>query len=224
MTIAFNFNEFKKDINNIVEYSYGFLEGVQSGKQQFMQNLAIDTVEALKQFIDSNARTDPKLLSHMYEWYMSGTAEARLFDFHHVVDPFGITITSSFSQSRSIQSGSNEPFYNKAKIMELGQAVVVKPKKAQALSFVVDGNEVFTKNPVIIRNPGGAEAKGGFEHTIDSFFNSYFRQSFMRTTGIADYLENPVDYKLNMPAGKSYGKPAGIATGQRWISKAGKVL
>ncbi|CAB4242180.1 hypothetical protein UFOVP222_38 [uncultured Caudovirales phage] len=224
MTIAFNFNELRKDLTNIVEYSYGFLDGIHLGKEQFMHNLGIDTVEALKEFIDSNARTDPSLLSHMYEWYLSGTPEARLFDFRHTVTPAGITIASSFSQSRSIQSGSNEPFYNKAKVMELGQAVVVKPKNAQALSFVVDGNEVFTKSPVIIRNPGGALAKGGFEHTIKTFFESYFKQSFMRTTGIASYLENPIDYKLNMPAGKRSGKPAGITTGERWIAKAGKAV
>jgi hypothetical protein len=224
IAMTFNTNNFRKEMLNIVEYSFGFLEGLELGKDKFMHNLGIDTVEALKQFIDSNARVDPKLLSHMYEWYMVGTPEARLFDFHHVVSPAGLTITSSFSQSRSVQSGSKEPFYNKAKIMELGQAVTIKPKNAQALSFVIDGNEIFTKNEVVVRNPGGSAAKGGFEHAIKTFFESYFRQSFMRTSGIASYLENPRDYKLNMPEGKRSGKPAGVRTGERWIAKAGEII
>ena len=224
MIIDFNSTEFKKDMDNIAKYSIGFLEGLELGKSEFMHNLGLDTIEVLKQFIDSNARTDPRLLSHMYEWYMSGSPEGRLYDFHHIVDPMGLTITSSFSQSRVVQSGSNEPFYNKAKIMELGQAVVIKPKNSQVLSFVIDGNEVFSKTPIVVRNPGGAEAKGGFEKTIKMFFDNYFKQSFMRTTGIAAYLEQPVDYKLNMRSGKNYGKPVGITTGERWIAKAGKVI
>jgi hypothetical protein len=224
LVVSFNPEILKKDILNIVEYSYGFLEGLELGKPEFMHNLGLDTIEALKEFIDSNARTDPKLLSHMYEWYMSGTAEGRLFDFHHLVTEAGLTITSSISQSKSIQAGSTEPFYDKARIMELGQTVVIKPKNAQALAFIVDGNEVFTKNSVVVRNPGGSEAKGGFQHTINMFFETYFRQSFMRTTGIAAYLEKPIDYKLNMPSGKIYGKPAGITTGERWISRAGRTI
>jgi hypothetical protein len=224
LVISFNPDILKKDLSNIVKYSYGFLEGLELGKSEFMHNLGLDTIQVLKEFIDSNAKVDPKLLSHMYEWYLAGTPEGRLFEFHHTVTPAGLTITSSFSQSKSIQSGSKEPFYNKAKIMELGQTVIIKPKNAQALSFVVDGNEVFTKNPVVVKNPGGAEAKGGFQHTINMFFETYFRQSFMRTTGIAAYLEQPIDYKLNMPSGKVYGKSAGVTTGKRWISKAGRTL
>jgi hypothetical protein len=222
--MTFNTDMFKKEMLNIVEYSVGFLEGLELGKSKFMHNLGIDTVEALKEFVDSNARVDPKLLSHMYEWQMNGSSEARLFSFHHTVSASGLTISSSFSQSRSIQSGSKEPFYNKAKIMELGQSVRIKPKNSQTLNFVIDGNEIFTKNEVTVRNPGGAAAKGGFEHTIKNFFEKYFRQSFMRTTGIAEYLENPIDYKLNMPAGKRSGKPAGLTAGSRWISKAGAII
>ena len=57
--------EFKKDMNNIVGYSMGFLEGVNGGKKIFLSNLGKATIERLKEFIDSYARTDPQMLHHI---------------------------------------------------------------------------------------------------------------------------------------------------------------
>ena len=37
MRAVFNSNQFKKEMNNIVNYSVGFLEGVQKGKTVFLK-------------------------------------------------------------------------------------------------------------------------------------------------------------------------------------------
>lgn len=221
MITTFNSNQFKKDMNNIVNYSIGFIEGVQRGKTVFLKTLGLETVEIMKEFIDSNARVNPEMLHHIYEWNLTGSPEARLYDISYTVSNLGLSFKSSFSQSKSIKDGSRTPFYDKARIMENGIPVTIRPKTAQVLAFDDNGETVFTKGPVEVLNPGGTEVEGGFEKTFDMFFNRYFSQAFLRTSGIARYLENPQVYKKNMPEGKRVGKSKGISTGYRWIANAG---
>lgn len=213
--------QFKKDMNNIVNYSIGFLEGAQRGKTIFLKTLGMETVELMKEFIDSNARVNPQMLHHVYEWTMTGSPEARLYNISYTTSNLGLSFRSSFSQSKSIKDGSRTPFYDKARIMEEGIPVTIRPKVAQVLAFEDNGETVFTRGPVQVLNPGGTEVEGGFEKVFDMFFNKYFSQAFLRTSGIARYLENPQVYKKDMPAGKRMGKSKGLSTGYRWIANAG---
>lgn len=221
MRTVFNSNQFKKEMNNIVKYSVGFLEGVQKGKTVFLKTLGLETVELMKQFIDSNARVNPDMLHHIYEWNQTGSPSARLYDIDYTVSNLGLSFRSSFSQSSSIKDGSRTPFYDKARIMEEGIPVTIRPKVAQALVFDQNGETVFTKNEVKVDNPGGIEVQGGFERTMDMFFNRYFSQAFLRVSGVARYLENPDVYKKDMQAGKKMGRTKGLSTGYRWIANAG---
>jgi hypothetical protein len=105
--------------------------------------------------------------------------------------------------------------------MEEGIPVIIRPKVAQALAFEDNGETVFTKNEVRVDNPGGTEVQGGFEKVFDMFFNRYFSQAFLRVSGIAKYLENPIVYRKDMAAGKKLGRSKGLSTGYRWIANAG---
>ena len=221
MRAVFNSNQFKKEMNNIVDYSIGFLEGVQRGKTVFLKTVGMETVELMKEFIDSNARVNPSMLHHIYEWNQTGSPSARLYDISYTTSNIGLSFRSSFSQSTSIKNGSRTPFYDKARIMEEGIPVTIRPRTAQVLAFEENGETVFTQGPVEILNPGGTEVQGGFEKTFDMFFNRYFSQAFLRVSGIAQYLENPQVYKKNLQAGKKVGKTKGISTGYRWIANAG---
>lgn len=221
MKTVFDSKSFKKDMNNIMNYSIGFLEGVHRGKNQFLHSVGIETIEILKEFIDSNARINPEILHHVYEWNLAGSPSARLYDLNYTVSGLGLSIKSSFRQSTVVKAGSSVPFYDKANIIENGIPVVIKPKKAKALRFEQDGQEVFSKAPITVDNPGGSAAEKGFEKTIDIFFNRYFTQAFLKTSGIGKYLSNPEVYKKNLNAGKRSGKSKGIETGYRWIANAG---
>lgn len=221
MIATFNSKQFKKDMNNIVNYSIGFLEGVQKGKTVFLKSLGMETVEIMKEFIDSNARVNPDMLHHVYEWQQTGSPSARLFDISYTTSNLGLSFRSSFSQSTSVKNGSRTPFYDKARIMEEGIPVTIRPRVAQALAFEQDGETVFTKNEVRVENPGGDAVQGGFEKTFDLFFNRYFSQAFLRVSGVARYLENPEVYRKDMAAGKRVGKSKGLSTGYRWIANAG---
>ena len=221
MRAVFNSMQFKKDISNIVDYSVGFLEGIHRGKTVFLKTLGLETVELMKEFIDSNARVNPEMLHHIYEWHQTGSPSARLYDISYTTSQLGLSFKSSFSQSTSIKNGSRTPFYDKARIMEEGIPVTIRPRLAQVLAFEDNGEMVFTKNEVRVDNPGGTAVEGGFEKVFDMFFNRYFSQAFLRVSGVAKYLENPIVYKKDMPAGKRMGRSKGISTGYRWIANAG---
>lgn len=220
MRVITNTDSFTKKMNNIVNYSLGFIEGIQNGKIIFLNNLGQETIEVLKKYIDTNARMNPRLLHHVYEWYRVGSPSARLFDIQYTISNVGLSFNSTFSQSQSIANGATEPFYNKASIMETGQTITIKPKNSKVLAFEIDGEPVFTQNSVTINNPGG-NIQGEFERVFDSFFNNYFKQSFLNASGIFQYLENPVVYKKNLSKGARMGKNVGYQTGYRWIANAG---
>lgn len=224
MKVDFDSKAFVKDMMNILDYSVGYLEGIHKGKKDFLDSVGTNTVEVLKQYLDSMARIDPAMLQHVYEWNQTGSPDARLFDITYTVSNLGLSLKSTFRQSSSIKSGSNVPFYDKARIMEDGVPVVIRPKNASVLTFDDNGEQVFTRKPISVDRPGGKEAQGGYQSAFDSFFRSYFSQAFLRSSGMAKYLESPKAYKNNMLAGKSGGKSAGVAVGYRWILEAGAMI
>lgn len=220
MKVVYNTKAFMKEMNNLLDYSAGFIEGIERGKYEFMSGLGATTVEVLKQYIDSHARANPDMLHHIYEWYEVGSPAARLFDIQYTVSALGISFVGTLSQSRSIKNGSRSPFYDKASIIENGIPVVIRPTNAQALVFEEDGEQVFVKTPVRVDSPGGTAAQGGFEKVLDSFFKRYFTQAFLQSSGILSYLQNPTDFKRNFNAGKRTGRSKGLEVGRRWIINA----
>jgi hypothetical protein len=220
MRVITNSKQFELQMNNIVKYSMGFLDGVERGKTVFLKNLGAGTIQALAAYVDVSAKGNPRALHHVYEWYQTGSPSARLFDLDYTVSNLGLSITSTFKQSRTLKEDSNEPFYNKASIMERGVPITITPKRSSVLVFEQGGNTIFTKNPITVRNPGGDEVQGSFEKTVDEFILRYFKQSFLRASGIYDYIKKPVLYKTNIKAGSKLGKSKGISTGFKWIANA----
>jgi hypothetical protein len=218
-------SQFNRDMNNIIKYSMGFLEGAQAGKNIFLAKLGGNVCEIVKEFIDTNAKLNPAMLHHVYEWYQVGSPSARLYDITYTVSNLGLSLRSTFRQSASIKNGSKVPFYDKARIMEQGIPVTIRPVSAKALAFTDDnGEQVFTKQPVRVSDPGGPQVQGSFQKVFDSFFSLYMSQSFLMSSGVAKYLSEPMAYKKDFPLGKRTGKGAGISAGYRWIVGAGDRL
>ena len=220
MIVRTNTASFNKEMNNIVQYAFGFLDGVQKGKKVFLQNLGVGTIQAMAQYVDVSARGNPAALHHVYEWSQTGSPSARLFDINYTVSNLGLSINSTFRQSRTVRQDSHTPFYNKAKIMEEGIPVTIKPKKSSVLVFTEEGETVFTKSPIVVRNPGGDRVQGSFERTMDEFILRYFKQSFLRASGIYNYINKPTVFKKNIKAGSRVGKSKGVETGFKWIANA----
>ena len=222
LKVVMDSRQFQREINNIVNYSTGFLEGVQKGKAELYMSLAPKISEMASQFIDANAKMSPELLHHVYEWEKVGSPAARLFDIDYTISGAGITFTSSLKQSSSIKQGSNVPFYNKATIMEQGVGVTIKPKKASVLRFEIDGQEVYTSQEVRVENPGG-QTQGQFDKVISNFFGVYFRQSFLNSSGLLKYFKYPQVYSKNLGSAKRGGRSLGIKTGYQWVANAGRI-
>jgi hypothetical protein len=218
--VSIQTNNFEKELLNIANYSMGFLEGAQKGKKVFLDNLGRGVIYALGQYVDVEARANKEALHHVYEWYQTGSPQARLFDITYTVSNLGLSLNSTFRQSRTLQQDATTPFYNKAKIMEDGIPVVIRPKKNSVLRFYEGGETVFTSKPVTVRNPGGNQVEGSFERIFDEFMRRYFTQAFLRASGISDYISNPIIYKKNIAAGAKQGRPKGVSTGYKWITNA----
>ena len=224
MKVKFDDTQFLKEMNNVIDYSFGFLEGIQAGKRAFLDNIGKGSVEVMKEFVDSMARVDQQLLHHVYEWNQTGSPNARLFDISYTVSNLGLSLKSTFRQSTSIKAGSKVPFFNKAKLMEDCVPVRIVAKQAEVLSFIDDdGTEVFTKKPIYVENPGGEMVQGSFERVLDMFINNYFSQSFLNSSGILDKLKDTSIYKKNLSSGAKLGKSRGKEIGYRWIVNAGVV-
>jgi hypothetical protein len=208
---------FEKQMNNIVNYSMGFIDGVQKGKTEFLKALGQATITSMGQYVDAQARSNPAALHHIYEWNKTGSPSARLFDLDYTISNLGLSIRGTFTQSETLKKGSTVPFYDKAKIMENGVPVTIRPKK-RVLAFTIDNEEIFTSNDVTVTNPGGTEVQGSFLKTIDEFMLFYFKQSFLRASGIYNYIENPTVFKKDIKQGSRLGKNKGIQTGFRWIA------
>lgn len=211
---------FTKQLQNIVDYSIGFLDGAQKGKSIFLNNLGHGVLEALYQYIDMSARSNPRALHHIYEWSKVGSPSARLYNLNYTVSNLGLSIRSNFTQSTSMSKGSTTAFYNKAKIMEEGIPVKIAPVKSDVLAFEINGETVFTKKEVSVENPGGTEVVGSFEKTVDEFMLKYFKQSFLRASGLYEYINKPTLYKKEFAAGSRMGKGKGVETGFKWIVNA----
>ena len=220
MRVSLESKGFEQQMQNIVQYSMGFLDGVKKGKKAFLDNLGQGTIQALALYVDSSARGNPTALHHVYEWYQTGSPSARLFDLDYTVSNNGLTFSSKFKQSRTLKEDSNEPFYNKAYIMENGIPVTITPKRSSVLVFEEGGNTVFVKGSVTVRNPGGNNVERGFERTIDEFMLTYFKQSFLRASGIYEYINKPVLYKKHLKSGSKNGRSKGIDVGYKWIANA----
>ena len=220
MIVKMNSKSFEMQMNNIVNYSFGFLEGVQKGKKIFLDRLGKGVIQALAQYVDVEARSNPKALHHVYEWNQTGSPTSRLFDLNYTVSNLGLSINSTFRQSRSVSENMTAPFYNKAKIMENGIPVTISPTRSQVLKFSGPNGDVFTKKPIKVDSPGGDAVFGSFESTVDIFISRYFKQSFLRASGLYDYIKKPVLYKKNFAAGSKLGKSKGIDTGFKWIVNA----
>jgi hypothetical protein len=222
--IRFDDRAFIKDMNNLVQYSLGYIDGIRMGRDKFLELVGKRVSVILGHFIDSNARMNPAALHHVYEWYQTGNADARLFEISSIASGSMIEFGSTFTQSKTIKEGSKVPFFDKATIMENGTPVTIRTKTSDVLVFDDNGQEVFTKQDIYVENPGGQEVIGEYEKTFRLFFESYFSQAFLQQTGLGAYLSTPTEYSKNFYNGIKSGYQTGLKTGYNWIIEAGVSL
>ena len=217
--ISIDMTQFNKTMNEAIEYSRGFLAGAESNVVVFNQQLAEVIKEAFYKYLDSTARLDPDRLHHMYEWGQVGVDKARLFKIEAFSGRQSIRFVTEFMQSTSVSPTANEPFVNKAEVMESGTTVTVSPSSGGVLAFTGDdGDTVFTTEEVTITNPGGNVA-GQFGAVARDFFTNYLDQALLKEL-IKD-METPDEFTRGWGKGMNYSK--GMKQGQRYMTVKGGV-
>ena len=106
--------------------------------------------------------------------------------------------------------------------MEEGIPVVINETEAEALFFVIDGEEFFRTGPIFIANPGGSATRGSFVKAFNEFYSLYFNQVYLKSIGFYKHFSNPTEYSkyfknaIKTKSARSLGKSAALS----WIQKA----
>lgn len=219
LTVNINDLDLKMVMKNTVNYSYGFLEGIDIEKIQYNRFLGGFTVEALGKYIDSKARMNKQALHHVYEWDKVGSENARLFRFNVNANKYTINISGDFLPSKTKRAKSSEPFINKASVMESGISVVIEPKKSEVLAFEDNGELVFTTKAIRVEHPGGDEVSGSFGRVVDEFFNVYYTNYILNAL-MAD-MQTASEFIKYFNRGST--RLLGIKAGREYLSVTGMV-
>lgn len=221
--VKFDTTSFSKILNNSVQYSNGFIEGIQLEKIIFNRFLGGYTVAALEKYIDARAKMNPQELHHVYEWNNIGNPNSRLFKFTVKATQNAITINGFFLQSKTANSENGEVFRDKANVMENQIAITITPKQSPVLIFEDNGETVFTTNSIFIEHPGGDAVANSFGNTIDTFFNSYFTSALLAP--IMKDLQSANEYISSFRAGAyGGGKSLGVRAGRKYLDISGVVI
>jgi len=185
-------------ISAAIYYQASVVSKVTTNKQfqSKFQSILFNQIEKdFGNYIDSQARMNPKTLHHVYEWKKVGVPSSRLFDLK-VANTSGLSfkIVSNFKPSKSMVptsfGKSRHVFTSKASVMEAGNPVVIRPRSAERLVFEIDGFVVRMPKgkSVTVKRPGGGKATGRFKIAYAQFFtgnlvnlsikNSRFQQIF----------------------------------------------
>ena len=214
-----NNKELNKKLNNVVQYSSGFFEGVEMERIQFNRILGGYTAEALGYYIDSKARSNPGAFHHIYEWNQVGNKDSRLFSFNVNATKNNISFLGKFLSSKSVSENSSQPFTDKANIMENKIAITIEPKNSDVLVFENDGELVFTASSVYIANPGGDEVAGSFGAVVDEFFSAYFTNSVLAP--VVKDLESIKEFTDKFSQGAKSGRSVGVSAGRKYMTIKG---
>jgi hypothetical protein len=224
MKVKFNVKEFSDTITNIVDYSLGFIEEAKRNESRLAKGVAELSIEAFYDYLDGLSRSHPGMLHHVYEWGQVGDPFGRLYELTANIGGKSVTITADFLTSESVSDNSNEPFYNKAEIMEEGIPVVIKERDAEALFFTVGSEEFFRIGPIVIANPGGSSTRGSFVQAFNDFYGNYFEDVFLSAIRFYDHFRDANEYKrfIRTAAKSKSAYTLGKGAGLSWIEKAPK--
>lgn len=213
MTIMIDTSELEMILKNTAQYCEGFIAGGEAGLPILLAKIGEAVTEALGLWMDSMAAGNHAALHHVYEWYQTGSAGARLFNYDFAVGGNTIVFTGETQASSSIPNGSRVPFYNKADVMESGQSVTISPVNVTYLHW----DDVFTPNDVFVAHPGGAATVGSWARYTDKFFTEYVSQGLLAAM-LAD-LGTADEFTASFAAGAlGGGFGAGTSAGEKWIT------
>ena len=220
ISVNFNAKKMVKTINNIINYSDGYIQETKKNEAKIANKIAKISVNVFYQYLDGLARMHPDMLHHVYEWGEVGNPGSRLYKLKTISMGKSVGVGAQLLNSNSIKEGSTEPFYDKASIMEYGESVTVTEKEAESLFFEIDGVEYFRKGPITIANPGGEAVRGSFVRAFNEFYSNYFSEVYLRSIGLYKQLKEAKEYKKNVAVASKSVNPRllGKNSAMQWVA------
>lgn len=219
----FNAMDLNKTLENTIDYSIGFMRGVELEKIFFNERLSDFVIDALNKYIDAKARSNPAALHHVYEWDNVGNPSARLFSFSAKSTNSLIVFNGTLKKSTSVSKGSKEPFENKAQVMENSITVTIEPKTSDVLVFDYNNETIFTSKTITIDDPGGPFVAGSFAKTVEEFFNNFLTSSLLRPYFIDLATANEFTQSFGSVKGTG-ARSSGIKAGKNYLRVTGSVV
>jgi hypothetical protein len=160
-------------------------------------------------FIDSQARTKPKSLHHVYEWDKTGKVDARLFKLNRI-DSTGLSFRINYEfklskasvPTKNRQQKSRYVFANKASIMEKGMPIIIRPKSAERLVFEIDGEVVFMPKgkSVTVNSPGGRASTNQFDLAYSRYFSGPLVSNSIKMSGFQNLFGSKFEKAMKVPS------------------------
>ena len=157
-------------------------------------------------YIDSQARTKPKSLHHVYEWSKPGNPSSRLFDLNFI-ESSGLSFKLDYQMlpSKSYvpnkKGGKRYKFVEKASVMESGMPVTIAPRSSKRLVFEVNGITVFMPKgaSVVVKSPGGKASTNQFKLAYSKFFSGQLVNESLKKSGFQKIFSGGINRSLEVP-------------------------
>jgi hypothetical protein len=172
--MAFDSGKFMDKVSALAMYDSSLLQNLYNdpmNKQKINRGAALLLKNYFNQYLDSKARQDHMSYHHVYEFDMTGNDNGRLFK--AIVNNTGdgsAVITYSFTSAKN-PNREGYPFPNKAEVMEAGETIIIRPKRAKYLHYELSDGRFIKSEQSIVTQPGGPRVGGNFEKTFKNFMS-----------------------------------------------------
>lgn len=176
-----------------------------SFKENFRKIVYTQIEKDFGAYIDSQARSKPKSFHHVYEWKKAGDSKSRLFKLNQL-NSAGISfkINFEFIQSKSAVPNKYKKKYvfrEKARVMELGNPIVISPKNANRIVFEGMAGTVFMPigKSVTVKRPGGSKVKNSFTLHYSRWFSGNLVNESIKKSGFFNAFQGAMKNALTVP-------------------------
>ena len=181
------------------------LETSRSFKENFKRIVYTQIEKDFGAYIDAQARSKPISFHHMYEWKKTGQPTARLFKLKQL-ESSGISfkINFDFIESKSAVPNKHKKKYvfrEKARVMELGNPIVISPKNAKRIVFEGSAGTVFMPigKSVTVKRPGGSKTKNSFTLQYSRWFSGQLVNEAIKKSGFFEAFQGSMKKALAVP-------------------------
>jgi hypothetical protein len=176
-----------------------------SFKENFRKIVYTQIEKDFGAYIDAQARSKPLSFHHVYEWKKVGDSKARLFKLKQLESTgLSFKIDFMFLQSKSAvpsKSKRKYVFREKARVMELGNPVIISPKNAKRIVFEGSAGTVFMPigKSVTVKRPGGSKTKNSFTLQYSRWFSGQLVNESIKKSGFFQAFQGSMKKALTVP-------------------------